>query len=608
MSIYYKTRNKISRLIFKIVFYFSNFNFSQDNILLILGGLTGFLAGIGAIIFHESVDLIKSVFFEKIPLFLGYENILGEKSLITIIILILIPTIGGLLVGILAHYFEREDIGEGIPSVIRAVATKGGVIKGTIAVKKIIGSALSIGTGGAGGKEGPVVQIGSSIASYFGQFFSLSPDRLKILVGCGAAAGLSAAFNAPLGGALFAMEIILRTFKATTFSPILISSVFATALSRAYLGKEPAFIIPKYTMISNYELFFYIFLGLFCGLVSVYFVKIFYIIQGYFEKLHKVPRLIKPALGGLFVGILGILLPGLYGWSYTPIIDALGGSIPIVFLIALMFLKPVATALTIGSGGNGGTFAPSLITGAMAGGIFGQLINLIFPEISAQPGAYALVGMGAVVAGTTQASLTAMIMVFEMSDNYKIILPLILTIIISRTISKSILNGDLYSISFKRKGIDIDIYGRKTSVLKNIRVTSLLEQHNESIKEWFNFEKIMQIFRNSRYNSLIVIDDTNNIQGLISFSDLREVIFDEDSREISSFLVARDFMKKDFKYVFSDDNCENALSIMDSEDYEFLPVIKKDTKELLGIICRSIILDKYQKEIFLQQNNEELAV
>ncbi|MBP9084431.1 MAG: chloride channel protein, partial [Bacteroidia bacterium] len=220
------------------------------------------------------------------------------------IYVILVPALGGLVVGILAMIFEKGKKGEGIPNVILAVATKGGIIKGSVAVLKTIQTAISIGTGGAGGKEGPIVQIGAAIGSGFGQFLNLSSDRLRILVGCGAAAGLSAAFNAPLGGAIFTMEIILRTFNSRSLGPIIVSSVFATVISRGFIGDEPAFQIPAYALTSNNEFFFYIILGIVAGLVSVYFVKTIFFVDELFNKI-TIPTFLKPALGGICVGLIG---------------------------------------------------------------------------------------------------------------------------------------------------------------------------------------------------------------------------------------------------------------------------------------------------------------
>jgi len=587
---------------------FSRFSFSQDTYLLLLGSIVGILCGFGAVLFHDAIHFIKDTFFDRPAGFFGLETFIDVHTWYSTVILILIPAIGGLLVGIMAKYFAGAKKGEGIPNVIDAVASRGGIIKGSTGFLKTLGSAISIGTGGAGGREGPIVQMGSAIGSNIGRYLSLSPDRLRILVGCGAAAGLSAAYNAPLGGALFAMEIILRTFNAKSFSPIIIASVFGTVVSRNYLGGEPAFAIPKYQLNSNYEFIFYLILGLLAAFTAVYFVRAFLKIDDVFEKLNKIPDYFKPAIGGLIVGIIGVYLPGVYGFGSSSIDMALHHQASFLIMFLLIFLKPLATGFTIGSGGNGGTFSPSIFTGAMLGGAFGVLVNYLFPEIAAPPGAYALVGMGAVVAGTTHASLTALIMVFEMTNNYKIILPLMLTIIISTTISKAILKGSLYTLKFDREGKGIDIYGRKSSVLKNIPIINLIEKSEDVVTEDIPFQKLLGAVKNSRFNNLMVTNKDNIIIGQISFQDIREAILDDETRNILYFLVAGDLMVRNIKSVTNDKNSEDALSILEKTDLEFLPVLDKSSGKYLGIVSKENILKKYQNELFIQQSEHDLAL
>ena len=433
----------------------------------------------------------------------------------------------------------------------------------------------------------------------------LSSDRLKILLGCGAAAGLAAAFNAPLGGALFAIEIILRSFRAQTFSPIIIASVFATAISRSYIGDEPAFKIPAYSLSSNVELLFYIVLGILSGLVAVYFVKVFYFISDLFAKLKKISPIVKPAIGGLVVGILAVYLPGLYGFTYVNFEVPYSNEILLTFIGILIF-KPIATAATIGSGGNGGTFAPSLVTGAMLGSLFGFLVNFLFPDYAAPAGAYAMVGMAGVVAGTTNASLTALIMTFEMTNNYKIILPLMLTIIISTTVSKSILKGSLYSINFAREGREIDIYGRKVSILKKIYMGDLISKEYEVVNIFTPFHEVINKIKSIKLNSLLVVDNKDSIVGQIFFEDIREALLNEETAAISQFLVAEDFMTKNIKIVNQNTSADYALNLLEASDIDYLPVLDTNDKKLIGIVNRIDILNYYQKELLLGQKDIEI--
>jgi len=575
---------------------------------LLLGGIIGVLGGYGAVVYKDLIKEVKYLFFDTPGAFWGVKTLIGYRTIPTSIILIFIPAIGGLLVGLLAKFFKGAHKGEGIPKAIDAVASKGGVIEGSTGFLKTLGSVISLGTGGAGGNEGPVVMMGSSIASSIGRYLSVSPDRLKILVGCGAAAGLAAAYNAPLGGALFSMEIILRTFNAKSFSPIIIASVFATVISRTYLGSEPAFKTSTFHLATNYEFIFYVILGVLAAFTAVYFVKVFMKIDEYFDSKEKIPIWLKPAIGGLSVGMIGLYLPGIFSFSEAAVDNTIFNSTPFVILILLLLFKPIATSLTIGSGGNGGTFSPSIFTGAMLGGAFGQVVNYLFPAITAPPGAYALVGMAAVVAGTTHASLTALIMVFEMTDNYQIILPLMLTIIIATTISKSILKGSLYTLKFDREGKGIDIYGRKVSVLKSMFVKDLLEHNADIVNENFTFKQVLQAVKSSRFNYILVKDKSSNLVGRIDFQDIRNAVLDEETRNILDFLVAGDLMTKELSLITDDKNCEEALTSMEKEDLDYLPVISVDNGKYYGIIARENILKRYQNELLIQLSEQDLAL
>ncbi len=592
----------------KISRFFKSFTFSQETYLLLLGGIIGILAGYGAVVYKDSIKLIKHLFFDMPGAFWGVKTLIGFRTIPTSVILVSIPAIGGLLVGIMAKFFPGAKKGEGIPKAIDAVASRGGVIEGSTGFLKTLGSAISLGTGGAGGNEGPVVMMGSSIASSLGRYLNVSPERLKILVGCGAAAGLAAAYNAPLGGALFSMEIILRTFNAKSFSPIIISSVFATVISRTYLGREPAFKTSTFTLATNYEFIFYIILGVLAAFVAVYFVKTFMAVDEYFDLRKKIPVWLKPAIGGLCVGLIGLYLPGIFSFSEAAVDNTIFNATPFIVLVLLMFFKPLATSLTIGSGGNGGTFSPSIFTGAMLGGAFGQLVNYFFPSITAPPGAYALVGMAAVVAGTTHASLTALVMVFEMTNNYRIILPLMLTIIIATTISKAILKGSLYTLKFDKEGKGIDIYGRKISVLKQMFIKDLLENSADIVKEDFTFKQVLQAVKSSKFNYILVEDSGSKLVGKITFQEIRNAVLDEETRGILDFLVAGDLMTKDFVSISEDKKSEEALKLLESEDLDYLPVIHKKSGDYAGIVSKENILKRYQNELFIQQSEHDLAL
>jgi CIC family chloride channel protein len=273
-------------------------------------------------------------------------------------------------------FFAREAKGHGVPEVMEAVALRGGFIRKRVAVVKALASAMCIASGGSVGREGPIVQIGSAIGSVFGQVLRVSADRMRTLVGCGAAAGIAATFNAPIAGVMFAMEIILGEFGVATFSPIVVSSVMATVISRAHLGNFPAFVVPEYSLVSLYEIPLYILLGILAGFVGAGFTTCLYKAEDLFRAV-PVPDYAKAAMGGLVIGAVGIFIPHVFGVGYDAIELAIRGNMAFVLLLSLIFLKIFATSVTIGSGGSGGVFAPSLFIGAMTGGAFGCIAHYL---------------------------------------------------------------------------------------------------------------------------------------------------------------------------------------------------------------------------------------
>jgi CIC family chloride channel protein len=389
----------------------------------VLAVIVGLAGGFGAVGFRYLINFFQTIAYGS-P-----SELLHVVSDLPWYHILWIPAVGGLVVGPLVYFFAREAKGHGVPEVMEAVALRGGVIRKRIVFVKSLASAISIGTGGSVGREGPIVQIGSAIGSSLGQMLEVSVDRMRTLVGCGAAAGIAATFNAPIAGSMFALEVILGEFGLATFSPIVISSVVATAVSRHFLGDTPAFIVPAYELVSAWELPIYIVLGLFCAMVGVAFTRILYVFEDAFDKI-KFPEYLKATVGGLILGAGGLLVPEILGVGYGAIDLALMQKLAWWMLLVLVACKILATSITIGSGGSGGVFAPSLFLGAMAGGFFGSVVHSLFPEVTASPGAYSIVGMGALVSATTHGPLAAILILFEMTGSYKIILPLMLSCII----------------------------------------------------------------------------------------------------------------------------------------------------------------------------------
>ena len=554
----------------------------------ILAVIVGLAAGFGAVGFRYLITFIQSIFYGS-----GDDFIELARST-PWYFRIWIPALGGLVIGPLVYFLAREAKGHGVPEVMEAVALRSGIIRKRVVFIKSLTSAICIGTGGSVGREGPIVQIGSAIGSTIGQLLRVSADRIRTLVGCGAAAaGIAATFNAPIAGTMFAIEVVLGDFGLAIFSPIVISSVVATAVSRHFLGDTPAFIVPAYELISVWELPLYVILGLFCAVAAVTFTTLLYRSEDIFDHL-RFPEYLKAALGGLILGVMGLLFPHILGVGYAAIDLSLMEGLSLWLLFVLALCKILATSITIGSGGSGGIFAPSLFIGAMVGGFFGTVAHQIFPEATASPGAFSIVGMGAVVSGTTHGPLSAILILFEMTGDYKIILPLMIACIISSMASSQLLEESIYTLKLARRGVNIRD-GKEINVLKSIRVKDVMNSEVETIPENLSLGRLAEKISKSKYNSFPVVVGDDNLTGILSFFDCRDVIFDKNLKEL---VVAKDLATPEVVTVSLDDNLYNALEKITLKDFSILPVVSPDNpSQLLGVLTRRDIIGAYSKAV-----------
>jgi CIC family chloride channel protein len=577
----------MSTSILKNIFNWKKLQSNEYTIMAVLAVVVGLAGGLGAVGFRYLINFFQT---------LAYG---GENDLLELVVnfpwyyRVAIPTIGGLIVGPLVYFFAREAKGHGVPEVMEAVALKGGVIRKRVVVVKSLVSAICISTGGSVGREGPIVQIGSAIGSVLGQFMKVSPDRMRTLVGCGAAAGIAATFNAPIAGSMFALEVILGDFGLATFSPIVISSVVATAVSRGFLGDTPAFIVPAYELISAWEFPMYLVLGIFCALAGVTFTKTLYRIEDFFDEI-KFPEYLKGIIGGLILGIASLVFPQVLGVGYGAIDVALMQQMAWWLLLVLAGVKILATSVTIGSGGSGGIFAPSLFLGAMAGGFFGVMVHQLFPDITASPGAYSIVAMGAVVSATTHGPLTAILILFEMTGDYKIILPLMLACIIATIASGQLLRDSIYTLKLARRGIDIK-EGKEVNVLKSMFVKEVMNPNVETMPEALPLGIMAEKISKSKFNSFPVLNAQNQLVGILSFNDYSEAIFDESLKDL---VVARDLATTDLVTITMGDNLWTALEKISSKDFAVLPVVSaQEPNKLEGVVSRRDIIGAYNKAV-----------
>jgi len=567
------------------------FHLSETNILISLAIVVGIGTGFGALAFISLIEYARELFFGYSADALSGILKAGEDGYKWWIIAI--PAAGGMLAGPIIYYFAREAKGHGVPEVMDAVARRGGIIRPRVAAVKALASAICIGSGGSAGREGPIIQIGSAIGSTIGQIFRMSGNRVKILVGCGAAAGISAVFNAPIAGIIFSLEIILGDFAIRTFAPVLLSSVLASVVTRLFLGNHPAFDVPAYELVSAWEIPLYVVLGGVCAIVAVLFTRVLGWSETFFDNL-KIPEISKPAIGGLLLGVLGVFYPQVFADGYKTIDVALYGRMAFGLLFILIFLKIIATSLTLGSGNSGGIFAPSLFMGAMAGGAFGTLVHSIFPTITATPGAYALVGMAAVVGGTTHAPITAILIIFEMTNDYRIILPLMIAVTFSTLGARHLFRHSIYTIKLAARGIFLKA-GKDLSVLKAIKTYEVMDRNYETIAPRTHLKEIIYKIESSRESYFMMVDDNNRLTGIISFQDLRGVLTKSGLHDL---VIAQDIAHTDLITVTPEEDLEQAREKFAVQAMKLLPVVDpKNDNKILGVLRYDDMMTIYNKRL-----------
>lgn len=558
---------------------------------ILLAVVVGVIAGFGVIVFRWLISSFQTLFFGDGASFLSF---LGEYYVI------LLPAIGGLIVGLLVYFGAREAKGEGVPKVMEAVTVRGGRISSRVAGVNSLASSICIGSGGSVGREGPIVQIGASAGSAIGQWLHLSDDWVRTLVACGAAGGISATFNAPIGGAFFAMEIILGRFVTPRLGFVVISSVAANFIAHIFLGNQPSFEVVPYSMVSYWEIIPYAILGVLAGLTSLGFMRLLYRCEDLFNAWH-IPEYVKPAIGGIGVGLIGLYSFDLLGVGYGDVFwvsqmsadQALAGEIALQSLVILFILKIIATSLTLGSGGSGGVFAPSLFIGAMLGGAFGTIAHQLFPTIIATSGAYGLVGMAAVFAGAARAPITAIIILFEVTMDYNIILPLMVTVIISLVVSRSLSADSIYTLKLAQRGIDIRQL-EQSSPMRMVTVSEAMTRTFPTVLPTMPVGELITKLRKTGYHGFPIVDKDGNFCGIVTLSDVEAVI----AKCSPEGLTVSDIGCTSVIVAYPDQYLHDVLVKLGAGDVGRIPVVDRDNpKRLLGVIQRQDLIRAYVRTV-----------
>jgi CIC family chloride channel protein len=580
--------------------FISRHGIPESAIIMLTALVVGIGAGLGAVIFRRLIAGVQ---------LLAYDRLGGLVKAIAPFHLLIIPAIGGAIVGPLIYRFAREAKGHGVPEVMEAVALRGGRIRPRVAVIKALASAICIGTGGSVGREGPIAQIGSALGSTIGQMLKLSDERVRNLVACGAAGGIAATFNAPIAGSIFALEVILGQFHAVYFGAVVISAVIADVIAHFLEGDLRAFGVPQYTLLSPWELGLYTLLGALAALASVGFTRLLYLSEDLWDKI-RFPEYLKPVIGGLTLGILGVLTfksdgyPRVYGVGYDSITQALFGELTLQTTLLLLLAKMLATIITLGSGGSGGVFAPSLFMGAMLGATFGQVANRLFPHITAPSGAYALVGMSAFFSGAAHAPVTSILILFEMTGDYRIILPLMLATVMSTLISRIISSESIYTLKLSRRGIHLQ-QGQDIDVMQGITVREAMTTDVDVVPLTMSLEELTAEFARTHHHGFPVVDDAGELIGVVGIQDLERAL---SAGPIKDKTVADIATTEDLLSAYPHEPMWKALRRMGTRDVGRLPVVEQEgSRRLVGMVRRSDIIRAYNQAIAQRAQHQHRA-
>ena len=556
--------------------------------LFVLALVVGIGAGLGAIAFRELIAGLTQVFS-------GHDDYSGAGRVanphvpgLGIWFLLLAPVVGGLLYGPLVSRFAPEARGHGVPEVMLSVSEHGGRIRPQVPIVKAVASALCIGSGGSVGREGPIVQIGSALGSVTGQVARVPQSRLPLLVACGAAGGISATFNAPIAGVFFALEVILRDFEAQSFGVVVLSSVTAAAIARAVFGSESFLDLPGFTLVSPAEFVLYAGLGVLAGVIGIVFIRVLYGSEDLADRIWRGPAWARPAVGGVLLGLLLLAVPQMYGVGYPVLSNAVEGQYIVTFVLLLLAAKVVATSLTIAIGGSGGVFAPSLFMGAMLGSAFGQLAHAALPGMTAPAGAYALVGMGAVFAGAARAPITAVIIVFELTGEYSVILPLMIAIVVATAISTLLSRETIYTLKLRRRGIDIE-RPRVVSVMRTVPIAVAMRAMPEPLPGDAGLEELVDRFQ--RADVLPVVDDDGRLLGIVTSASVEEHAMSDADGDATAARLARPV--RDLRV---DAMLEDAVHALTTADAPALPVLAAEGTDVVGWVTHRDVLRAYHRE------------
>ncbi len=550
-------------------------------VLVITAVIVGVGTGLGAVVFVRALRQVSNFV-------IWVQGQVGE-----VFGLLLMMGLAGFAVGYGVNRWAHEAKGHGVPEVVEAVVMRNGRIRPRVAALKVIASSLTIGTGGSAGREGPIVQVGSALGSTLGQLLHFSADRVRTLVACGAAAGIAATFNAPIAGSIFALEVILGRFTVRYFGAVVISAVSASIVGRIYLSDKPAFIVPSYPAQPG-ELPLYALLGVLAAIVAVLFIRLLYKFEDIFDEWTWSPAL-KAAMGMLATAVVALLLPGreVLGSGLELIGDVIADDVTLSLSVmaVLLLLKLLATCFTLGAGNSGGVFAPGLFMGAILGDMFGTVGHSLWPELVVDPGAYAIVGMAAVLSGAARAPITAILIVFEMSNDYQLILPLMLASVLSTLLAEYLFTESIYTLKLKLKGITLH-RGRDLDLLQSLSVAEVMGTDPYVVSQDMPVTELGRYLQKTHSHSFPVVDKSLQLVGMVSLSDYERAL--ERPDRLKDLCVGDIASLGQVLTAYIDEPLSHAIQRLAFRGIHKMPVVTQERpSHVVGVIRRDDVVKAY---------------
>lgn len=559
----------------------------NDNVILtLLAVAVGVVAAYGAIGFRLLIDQIQWLFYGN-----PADRLISAAAQLPWWQVLLAPAGGGLAVGLFIRYAMPERRPLSVADVIEATAERSGHLSLRSGLLAALASVGSIGCGASVGREGPVVHLGASIASWMARRLHLSRALMLTLVGCGVAAGVSSSFNAPLAGALFALEVVIGHYQLRAFAPVVISSVTGTVVSRLQFGDFPAFIKPDYEIASFWEFPAFALLGVASAVAALVLMHAVMFVADTTKKVPG-PGWALPAYAGLIVGLIALQFPQVLGVGYEATDVALKGGYGLWLLIALIVAKTAATAVCLGSGFGGGIFSPSLVVGAMVGGAFGIVATMIFPDLSSGHGAYTLIGMGAVAASVLGAPISTILIVFELTGDYAITVAVMVAVVIASLITQQVAGQSFFRWQLERRGLNLggDV---ATRLLRKTRVRELMDGDYLTVACTEKIDKVRRKLLKAPHGELFALDADGQLAGTIMFGDLHDAAFDFEHDDTT---VAEDVVRRNPPLLQTDDTLEIAARLFSHTMDAHIPVVdSKDGMKMVGVVHQRDVMLAYQR-------------